>query len=30
LLESEPSVVGCSAHLLAVGEKPMTGSAAAT
>lgn len=29
ILESEPSVVGCSAHLLAVGQKPATGSAAA-
>jgi ubiquinone/menaquinone biosynthesis C-methylase UbiE len=27
MLESEPSVVGCSAHLLAVGQKPPTGSA---
>jgi ubiquinone/menaquinone biosynthesis C-methylase UbiE len=29
LLESEPSVVGCSAHLLAVGRKPPAGSVAA-
>jgi hypothetical protein len=27
LLESEPSVVGCSAHLLAVGQKPQPGHA---
>lgn len=26
LMESEPSVIGCSAHLLAVGRKPPTGS----
>ena len=29
LLEAEPAVLGCSAHLLAVGRKPRAGAPAA-